>query len=574
MLQVNSFSPSRLLKIAGVAIVYYFAARLGLLMELGNTNASPVWPPSGIAFAALLIMGIELWPAILIGAFIVNLVVFNLHHVAGIPSIIIMSVGISVGNTLEAVTGYYLVKKLNCGHILNSSKEFAFFFIVALFMCLLSSLTGPLMLAVNRLINWNDYSTVWFTWWTGDVSGIVIVTPAILAWWRPKRRKWDTQAIIQSAFLFVILGVYLEAVFGNWLPLWPTKAKVFLIFFIISWCVFSMSQRQLSIISIAISAFAIWSTIHLTGPFGESSINKSLISLQVFLCVISITMMFLSTTLSERHQKEEALEMANENLESKVKERTLSLEAQKEELKKVNEKLVEKTAQLENANKESRSFAYVVSHDLREPLRTIASYLQLIEERYKNKLDSDADIFIDFAVDGAKRMNILIDDMLTYSRIENSKGSFNDVDLNEILSIVKSNLHTIIQESGAKITIGGQLPIVMADHSEMIQLFQNIIDNSIKYKNGRTPEIQISTKKHGEFWQVTIADNGIGIAKEYYERIFVIFQRLHTREEFDGTGIGLTICKRIIEKHGGKIWLDSTLGKGTTFYFTLKDSEN
>jgi signal transduction histidine kinase len=381
------------------------------------------------------------------------------------------------------------------------------------------------------------------------------------------------QSILQVILLFLILAIYLEAVFGNWLPLWPNKTKIFLIFFIISWCVFSMSQRQLSIVSIAVSAFSIVSTIKLTGPFIGEDLNDSLISLQVFLCVISITMMFLSTTLNERREKEEELKEANLTLEIKVKERTKAIETQKEELKDANLKLTDKTKELEGVNKESRSFAHAVSHDLREPLRTIASYLQLIEERYKNKLDADANIFIDFAVDGAKRMNILIDDMLAYSRLENAQNTFSDIDLNDVLAIVRNNLHTSLQESNTRIIVGSELPMVIADQSQMVQLFQNIIDNAIKYQGEEPPVVEIKAIKKDDFWQISIADNGIGIAKDYYERIFVIFQRLHTREQYDGTGIGLAICKRIIDKHGGKIWVESTEGKGSTFYFTLKEVE-
>ncbi|HXP48352.1 MAG TPA: ATP-binding protein, partial [Bacteroidia bacterium] len=521
----------------------------------------------------LMLLGIDIWPGILLGAFLVNVVVFNINHVGSQSVILFTSAGISVGNILEALTGYYLIRKFKCDHILGRSRDFAIFFIVVLLMCMVSSIIGPLMLASNGIINWYEYSTVWFTWWTGDVSGIIILTPAILAWWKPKRKNWDIQTIIQVILLSVILTIYLEAVFGNWLPLWPNKAKIFLIFFIITWCVFSMSQRQLSIVSIAISIFSIISTMHLTGPFIERTVNQSLISLQVFLCVISITMMFLSTTLNERKEKEEELKEANQTLELKVNERTKALEKQKEELKEANKKLLDKTQELEGVNKESRSFAHAVSHDLREPLRTIASYLQLIEERYKNKLDADANIFIDFAVDGAKRMNVLIDDMLTYSRLENNQHTFGDVDLNDILSIVKNNLHTSIAESDAKIFIDSKLPIVTAEHSQMVQLFQNIIDNGLKYKNSAPPEIHISVTKQGKFWQIAVTDNGIGISKDYYERIFVIFQRLHTREQYDGTGIGLAICKKIIEKHGGNIWVESLEGKGSTFYFTLKETE-
>lgn len=573
MLQVSNSVPHRVFKIAAVGLVYYFAARLGLLLELGNTNASPVWPPSGIAFSALILFGIDLWPGIMLGAFVVNVVVFHINKTTTVPDILLASVGIAIGNTLEAVAGYYFMRELKCDHILGKTRDFVLFFITALIICFASSIIGPLMLALLHVINWSNYTQVWFTWWTGDVSGIVIVAPALFAWWRPKRRKWNLQSILQVILLFLILAIYLEAVFGNWLPLWPNKTKIFLIFFIISWCVFSMSQRQLSIVSIAISAFSILSTINLTGPFIGESLNDSLISLQVFLCVISITMMFLSTTLNERREKEEELKEANVTLELKVQERTKAIEKQKEELKEANLKLTDKTKELEGVNKESRSFAHAVSHDLREPLRTIASYLQLIEERYKNKLDADANIFIDFAVDGAKRMNMLIDDMLAYSRLENSQNTFSDVDLNDVLTIVKSNLHKSIQENNTKIVLSSKLPLVIADQSQMVQLFQNIIDNAIKYKREEPLVVEVKAFKKCNFWQISIADNGIGIAKDYYERIFLIFQRLHTREQYDGTGIGLAICKRIIDKHRGKIWVESVEGEGSTFYFTLKEVE-
>src|ERR1700722_4842848 len=196
MIQVSTSMQRRLFKIALVILVYYFAARLGLLMELGNTNASPVWPPSGIAFSALLLFGVDIWLGILLGALMVNVIVFNLNNVAGLPTILFTSIGISIGNTLEALIGYYLIKKLKCEHILGTSRDFAIFFIVVLIMCMVSSIIGPLMLSFNKIINWYEYSTVWFTWWTGDVSGIVIITPALLAWWKPKRRKWDTQSIL------------------------------------------------------------------------------------------------------------------------------------------------------------------------------------------------------------------------------------------------------------------------------------------------------------------------------------------------------------------------------------------
>ncbi|HTB06292.1 MAG TPA: MASE1 domain-containing protein [Bacteroidia bacterium] len=568
MLQANNHFAQRLVKITVVATIYFFAARLGLLLQLGHTNASPVWPPSGIAFTALLIFGIELWPGILLGALLANISVFSSNQVAPKHIILLMSGGIAIGNTLETVIGYYLIKYFKCQQILSKSRDFAMFFIIVLVMCLSSSILGSLILGANNIISWQDYKTVWFTWWTGDVSGIIILTPALLAWWKPKRREWDTASVVQVILLFVVLIMYLGAIFGEWLPIGFNKAKIFIIFFIITWCVFRMSQRQLSLVILLISSYSIYSTFIGSGPFIDASPNLSLISLQVFLCVISISMMFLSTTLNARRISEEELKVLNAGLEAKVAERTHALEMQKEKLEQANIQLVRKAKALEDINKESRAFAHVVSHDLREPIRSIVSYLQLLEERYKNKLDRDADLYIDFAVNGAKRMSVLIEDLLTYSRIEHNQGEFVEVDLNEIISVVKNSLHTVIAENEAQIIVNNKLPIIMADYSQMMQLFQNLIDNGIKYKGAEKPVIKITSRKMKGKWLISVEDNGIGISKEYFDRIFVIFQRLHTRDHYEGTGIGLAICKKIVEKHGGEIWVESKEGKGSIFNFT------
>jgi signal transduction histidine kinase len=570
MLSANYSLPRRLLKIAAVAIVYYFAARTGLLLQLGHTNSTPVWPPSGIAFAALILLGFEIWPGIMLGAFIANVVVFEVNKVAGTPTILFMSLCISIGNSLEAIIGYYLLKRLKSFEVLGVARDFAMFFIAVLIMCLASSIVGATTLLLNNIITMPEYSSVWFTWWTGDVSGIIILTPIILSWWNPRKREWNTTAIIQVAGLFILLTLYLLALFGNWSPLGINKTRIFFIFLIISLCVFCMSQRQISLVILGISLSAIYATYLGIGPFIEDSVNGSYIALQAFLCVVSVTAMFLSTTLNERRKTEEQLKEVNAKLEVKVTERTQSIERQKEELTEMNSRLLEKTRELERINKESRSFAHAVSHDLREPLRTITSYLQLIEDRYKDKLDNDADIFIDFAVEGAKRMNTLIDDMLIYSRIEHSNDSQVDVDLNDIIVLVKNNLQTTIQQNNAEIIIDTVLPAITAEHYQMVQLFQNLVENAIKYRGERTPVIRISAKKQADEWLISISDNGIGISKEHFDRVFIIFQRLHGWDQYEGTGIGLAICKRIIERHGGQIWVESTEGNGATFYFTIK----
>ncbi len=234
--------------------------------------------------------------------------------------------------------------------------------------------------------------------------------------------------------------------------------------------------------------------------------------------------------------------------------------------------LIKTMEALKISNQELEQFAYVASHDLQEPLRMVSSYTQLLEKRYKDQLDQDAKDFINYAVDGANRMQKLIQDLLSFSRVTTRGREFVSIDTHEPLGEAVSNLQMIIRESGAMVS-NDELPPVRGDYSQIVQLFQNLICNGIRYqKRGEAPRIYIHALKspsNQNQIEFTVSDNGIGIEDKYFERIFVIFQRLHGRQEYPGTGLGLALCKRIVERHGGRIWVDSEFGKGSTFHFTL-----
>jgi signal transduction histidine kinase len=259
--------------------------------------------------------------------------------------------------------------------------------------------------------------------------------------------------------------------------------------------------------------------------------------------------------------RDQELRAAKEQLEARVAERTVDLENELAERRRAE-------AELERSNSDQQQFAYVASHDLQEPLRMVYSYMNLIAEQYSGKLDAEADEFIGYAVDGARRMRQLITDLLEYSRVGRRGRELQRTDCGALLKEVRANLELTIAESKAVVT-NDALPVVMAEPLEIRQLLQNLIANAIKFRTAEAPRVHIIARREGNWWHFSVMDNGIGIDAEHHRRIFVIFQRLHDRMTYAGTGIGLAICNKIVTRMGGRIWVESEPGKGSVFHFTM-----
>lgn len=277
-----------------------------------------------------------------------------------------------------------------------------------------------------------------------------------------------------------------------------------------------------------------------------------------------------------------------DTMEHRITDATEALQQQIKEYKHLDAALARQAGRLDRAlaerdrlntelnrsNQELEQFAYVASHDLQEPLRMVASYVQLLERRYKDKLDDDATEFIAFAVDGAKRMQTLINDLLRYSRVATRGEPFAPTDLNQTLATAMANLEARVRDTDAQVTLG-DMPTANVDAGQIARLLQNLIGNALKFCDKDQPRVDVDARRDNNEnqWVISIRDNGIGIDPKFADRVFVIFQRLHTREHYEGTGIGLAVCKRIVERHGGRIWFESQPGEGTTFYFTLPDQD-
>jgi signal transduction histidine kinase len=541
---------------------YYLAGVLSSKFLLVGGMASPVWPPTGLALAFLLLFGWRFWPVVGLGACLTEI-----SNNGQLPS----SFLIGIGNIGEALTGYFLLKRVaRLRDSLSSLKQsLAFVLFGGLVSPLVSAAIGVLSLRWTNQIGSSEFYFTAIVWWLANGLGTLLIVPVILAWKNQELSFRITPRFLEAMTITFLLVLMSLAIFGPFFgPIYHRPAAYFIFpFFLLASIRF---DQPLSVVGALIVSFVgIWGTAKGYGPFAVGNWVESIFHLQTFLFVLASTGLVFSGIVMERRQEREDL---NRHLLIEK-----SLRESEERFRSFNtyleKRVADRTTELERTNRELEEFAYITSHDLQEPLRAVTSFGLLLDEEFGNSLPPRAKEYLKYVVGGAQRMQSLIGDLLNYSRLGGDNAKSRSLEnMRNLVEEAKSFLIKSVQESGAVITCD-ELPTLRVEKDRLVQVFQNLIGNAIKFRGDRSPEISVTGILKDSVWEICVADNGIGISPQYKERIFQIFQRLHARSEYPGSGIGLSICKKIIERFNGRIWVESELGRGSKFYFTIPITE-
>lgn len=532
-----------------IAVVYYGAAHLGLLLAFQKTNASPVWPPSGIAFAALLLFGKRIWPGIFLGAFSANFFTFAASGAVSLTSNIVLSSFIGTGNTLEALAGLWLLRALTSEEDLPFDVRGMLRFIVTVaLMCAIASVVGATTLVTAGLIDQSIFANIWFTWWLGDAVGILTLLPIIVTWTKFNDVVTDTKWWRDFIFIMLATGIVSFCVFWEWLIPDVISSLPYLVVPLMFWSAFRFGLLGGAVSISLVSVIAVIGTVNDLGGFSVDSTHTSLLLLQTFIFIVASTTLLLAAAIEERNRSDLSLRKTN-----------LYLEQQK--------------AELEASNQELEAFSYSISHDLRSPLRTIDGFSSAVIEDYGNTLNEEAKKHLNRIQSAALRMGEMINDVLQLSKVNQMDLSRGHVDLTKMAETIFNELKHADEARNISLTFDKPLYANVDPILFRIAL-GNLIGNSWKYTASKAEaHIEIGERFENGQSYFYIKDNGIGFSMQNVEKLFYVFQRLHN-DQIEGTGIGLAIVARIIKRHGGKIWGEGVVGKGAEFRFTVGSTED
>lgn len=608
-----------------VGPLYALIGWFGVSLAVFPGYASPLFASSGLALAFHLLFGNAVLPGIWLGSFTLNLFL-TLTTQGGVSfSAVVLTACIGAGAMLQAMTGTGLVRRFVPfpSSLDNSREVFLFLVLGGPVACLIGATVGVTSLWAAGILAEDLVWLNWGTWWIGDSLGVVLFTPLVLIWGAQPRETWGARGKYVAVPLVVAFAITASVV--SYLNVWEKenfRGDFRSVAVAAAQRIQSCFREEIGNVS-SLEELLQSDACRLTGheklgvqvlePFDGTStrvlydsagkndvLNEvawtfparlgqdwyfmKFVPTQAYLkehrpilawALMALGLLFvgllgafllvesgktarIAFLVEERtrelNETKEILRRSRDELELRVNERTA-------ELKRLNH-------ELERSNAELERFAFVASHDMKEPLRMISSYVQLLKRRYSKVWEPEADEFVDYAVEGTVRLRNLIDDLLTYSRVGVGVPARGRVDLNRLLDEVLDDLRPLLAETNAKVD-HAPLPEVVADPVQMRQLFQNLVSNSIRFRREVSPVVWVSAVRHEREWEFCVKDNGIGFEPEYAEKIFTLFQRLHSKDRYPGSGIGLAICKKIVEGSGGKIWADASPGNGASFYFVL-----
>ncbi len=549
-----------------VAVIYFLSAYFGLLLAFRDPITSPVWPPVGIGLALILFLGVRTWPGITIGSLIAYMLVFWLNGIEINSGTIQASIIISIGNTIEILLGRYLMIRLikDKDPFTNTYNTFVFL-IIALVMCLVGSSLGTYSFYLNGIVTKEEFISRWFFWWIPNVTSVLLFTPFLLSWKRKFILQLTQRTLFESLIFLFCLALFI--VILRYETLAPTieKSYPFLIIPFLLWLSFRFNL-QTTLTGILITALsAIYITINGYGPFVLDSNENSILILQIFISVISITSIILSSTVFERHEAQLTIQKFNETLETKIDERTKALNDEIIFRKKAEDKLKVTNRQLRKANVELDNFVYKVSHDLRAPIASVLGLVNLAKK--ENKFDTLKSYF-DMVGRSAVQQDSFIKDILDLSRNSRLLVDRKKINWQELINDTFEHLKFSVKDKAIdrKVNIIGRGSFY-SDQRRIKVIFNNLISNAIRYSNGKDPVVEIDVKINKTNANITISDNGVGIEKKHQKKVFEMFYR--ATDANAGSGLGLYIVKESIDKLNGNIDMMSDPGIGTKFLISL-----
>jgi signal transduction histidine kinase len=518
-----------------MAVLYFSAARVGILVSVANGSVSPVWPAAGLAITACLLLGYSLSFGMLIGGFLFTYIETQSW---------VVGIGAGLTNLVECTLATFLIRNfVSRGYPLATTRQvFRYTIFGALVPCVVGGFMGATAMCLGGTAPWAHWTILFSTWCLGDFMGAMIVAPFLLTFYYHPVRKITPKIFLEAmAMTFLIIAGNIFIFFSRSLSFPMADLHFPLVFLCVPmliWAAFRFEHHGAVSAVLLTSIFAITQTTLVTGsgpgPMGLPA--RAILLVQYYMAVTTITVLVLASAASDA--------------------------------RRVQERLNRQARELVRSNQDLQQFAYVASHDLQEPLRMVASYCQLLGRRYHDTLDGDGQAMMKHIVAGADRMRLLIQDLLAYSRVGQTYKGLVNTDCNRVLAQAIVDMGDLATERDLVVT-HDPLPTVLADPLQLELLFRNLLTNSVKYCDKPPARVHIHAEQVDGGWNFSVTDNGIGIDPKHHERIFLIFQRLHSRDKYAGTGIGLAICKKIVESHGGRIWVDSEPGRGSVFSFNL-----